>query len=152
MSLPVAGTRITTMAPAAVDQVRQLEAVMLAGDGIEIPTTHVLHAGLYSRTIRLPGGFVLTGAFIKIPTQLILNGHASVFIGGEAVELAGHHVIAASAGRKQVFYAHSDTHLTMVFPTKAGSVAEAEAEFTDEVDLLVSRRCEGIDTVIITGE
>jgi hypothetical protein len=39
----------------------------------------------------------------------------------------------------------------MLFPTKAKTVEEAEAEFTDEADRLLSRHQEFQDLVTITG-
>ena len=44
-----------------------------------------------------------------------------------ATDLCGYHVIPASAGRKQVFVAHADTDLTMLFPSHAATVEDAEA-------------------------
>ncbi len=118
---------------------------------ILIPTTHHFHAGLYARTIRIPKGVVITGALIKISTMLIVSGHASVFVGGDVIDLRGYNVLPASAGRKQVFLAHVDTDLTMIFPSRAATVDEAEAEFTDETDLLMSRDQQE-NLIIITGE
>ena len=39
----------------------------------------------------------------------------------------------------------------MLFPSEARSVAEAESEFTDEADLLLSHQ-QGAETIIFTGE
>lgn len=136
----VASTQIAAMSEAAVDQVRRLEEALLDSPQFEIPTEHVLHAGMYSRTVRIPAGVVITGALIKIATLLIVNGDVSVFTGGETLRLTGYHVIPASAGRKQAFIAHADTTLTMLFPSQAATVEQAEAEFTDEADLLLSRQ------------
>jgi hypothetical protein len=60
-------------------------------------------------------------------------------------------VLPAAAGRKQAFLAQADSHITMIFATAARSVAEAEREFTDEADNLVSRRAGG-NRIVITGE
>jgi hypothetical protein len=60
-------------------------------------------------------------------------------------------VIPASAGRKQVFVSRSTVTITMLFPTLARTVEEAEAEFTDEAAGLLSRR-QDANTVVITGE
>jgi hypothetical protein len=92
----------------------------------------------------------VTGVLITIPTVLIVSGHATLFIGGEDVELKGYAVIPASAGRKQAVYAHADTLFTMLFPTAARTVEEAEREFTDEPERLASRRAP--NHVTNTGE
>lgn len=143
---------LPAMSGAAVDKVRQLEAALWNAPHAPLKTHHVLHGGIYARTIWLPAGAVITGALIKVPTTLTISGDAMVFIGEDAIELQGYNVIPASAGRKQAFVAHTDTHMTMSFATSARTVQEAENEFTDEAHLLLSRRQPEHDVVIITGE
>ncbi len=141
---------IPSMSPKAIDAVRQLEKNVLAQPQVVLTTHHVLHGGMYARTITIPANAVLTGALIEIPTLLIFDGDAEVWLDGEAKHFDGHHVLPASAGRKQAFRTYADTHLTMVFPTSAKTVAEAEEEFTREADRLGSRRDE--NRVVLTGE
>lgn len=154
MSLPtVAGAAcIPAMRDDAIAKVREFEAIQLAQPQRAIDTHHVIHAGMYARTICIPAGVVLTGALIKLATLLISDGDAVVFVGDHCIDLVGRHVIPASAGRKQAFFARADTHLTMVFATAATSVAEAEAKFTDEAELLFSRQPEAVNHITITGE
>jgi hypothetical protein len=145
------GTQIATMSGESIDQVRRLESALLSGPQVEITTSHALHAGMYARTVHIPAGVVLTGALIKLATVLIVSGDVSVFIGGETLRLTGYHVIPAGAGRKQAFIAHADTHLTMLFPSQATTVEQAESEFTDESDLLLSRQ-DAKPPILITGD
>lgn len=145
------GTAIAPMSPEAIDKVRQLETMALALPQVPIRTEHVLHAGMYARTIVIPAGVMLTGALIKIPTLLIAQGEAVAYIGAdEPMRLGGYTVIAAAAGRKQAFLALTDLRLTMIFPTAAESVQDAEWEFTDEAEALFSRRGENV--VIAEGK
>ncbi len=132
---------IPAMSESAIDLVRQLETEVLKAPQIDMPTQHVLHAGVYARTICLPADGVLTGALIKIATTLIVSGDTTVFTDDGLVRLTGYNVLLASAGRKQAFVAHADTHITMLFATRARTVQEAEEEFTDEHQLLMSRHC-----------
>lgn len=133
---------LPAMTPDAVDRVREAETKALDLPQVELPTSHSLHAGMYARTIRIPAGVVITGALIKLPTILIVSGRCEVFTGSESIELDGYHVLQASAHRKQVFLAHEDTHLTMLFPTRATTIEQAESEFTDEADMLQTRRAD----------
>lgn len=134
-------SEIAAMSPDAVALVDRYQDEALKQEQIPIVTTHTLHAGMYLRTIMLPKDTVLSGAYIRIPTVLIVSGHVTVFVGdGGTVELEGYHVLPAQAGRKQIFRAHRDTHMTMAFATSAATVREAEDEFTDEGHLLLSRR------------
>ncbi len=150
--LVVAEGRIPAMVPEAIDKVRQLEAITRELPQVEIATDHVLHGGMYARTICIPAGVVLTGVFIRVPTLLVFDGNATVNAGDDAVTLVGYHVLAASAHRRQAFLAHADTRLTMVFASQAKNVAEAEDEFTDEAHLLFSRKPGAVNRINITGE
>ena len=123
-----------------VEKVRRLERDMLQAEQVPIATTHHFHAGMYARTIRIPAGVMITGALIRIPTLLVVSGHVKVFIGGDVIELVGYHIVPGQAGRKQVFLALADTDLTMLFATAATTVEQAEAEFTEEAELLISRK------------
>jgi|ERR1044071_1845999 hypothetical protein len=131
---------IPAMDEAAIDNVRQLTAAMAELPQVPIRTQHVLHAGLYARTVFVPAGVVITGVLIKIPTLLIVQGEALVYIGGASVRLEGYNVVPAAAGRRQVFVAESDLRLTMLFASDAASVDQAERQFTDEFEQLVSRK------------
>lgn len=131
--------RIATMHPAAIEKVRRLEAILKRQPQAHIETKHSLHAGLYMRTVLIPAGVVITGVLVKIPTMLIVSGHCIVYIDAAPKELIGYHVIEARAFRKQAFVALKDTYLTMSFASKARTVEEAERQFTDEHEALLSR-------------
>lgn len=133
--LPASSARALAL---AVDLERELRV----RPQLELETHHFLHAGVYARTIRLLAGTIVTGALVKIPTVLIVSGDVMVTIGDEEVRISGYSVLPAAAGRKQSFVALAETHLTMTFATAAKTVAEAEAEFTDETHLLLSRQKE----------
>lgn len=130
---------------------RRIRERIQAVPQVPIATHHVLHAGVYHRTICIPAGVALAGARIKIPTTVVVSGHASVLLGdGDEAIVRGYEVLPAPAGREQIFIAHADTYVTMSFRTQAASVEEAEGEFTDEADLLMSRT--GENTVVVTGD
>ena len=149
--IPATRSAIAPMTPEAIDKVRQLEARTAELEQVDIPTDHVLHGGMYARTIKIPAGVLLTGAHIKRATMLVISGHVTVFIGAGTIEITGYQVLPASAGRKQAFLAHADTFVTMLFPSEAASVEAAEHEFTDEADRLLSRR-QACESITITGE
>lgn len=138
--------------PEFVDAIRQVEDLLLQGPTVRIETRHVLHAGLYLRTIRIPPGVLITGALVKIPTVLIVQGDADMFVDGETRRLTGHVELQAAAGRKQMFVARTETWLTMAFATTARTVEEAEQEFTDEHERLDSRRPGGRSEMVVLEE
>jgi len=148
----IAENIIAPMSEAAIQTVRDLESVALQLPQQPIETSHLFHAGLYARSIVLPAGVVLTGALIKVATILIISGDVIMYVDGEARELHGYHVFAASAQRKQAFLALADTSMTMLFPSQAKTVEAAEEEFTGEADLLFSRGACGSNIITVTGE
>lgn len=134
-------SKMPPVTPETIAFARSVEAEALKQEQVHIDTEHVFHAGMYARTIMVPAGVLITNVEIKIPTILITSGDVLVSGGPDGfTRFAGHHVLEGQAGRKQVFYALADTWMTMLFPTNAKTVDAAEHEFTDEFDLLGSRR------------
>lgn len=150
MSLAVVKNTVPAMNDASIQRVKEIENVLMAFPQIELDTDHVIHGSMYARTITMPKGTVLSGALIKVPTMLIINGHCRVFVGNDTINVEGYNVLAASANRKQAFLALEDTSLTMIFNTDADTVKAAEIEFTDEHELLMSHG--NHNSVLITGE
>ena len=141
------------MAPATRERVRRLDTELRALPQIPIATDHVLHAGMYARTIRIPAGVVLTGVCIRVATTLVIHGRASLATDGAPVEIDGHAVLPASAHRCAAIHAHADTVLTMIFPTSARTIEEAEDQFAGpEAERLISRQPGAVNSICITGE
>jgi len=130
--------------PAMTDQdlqkVTELENEAFKYPQLSIEIQHVFHAGIYARTAILPENTLITGALLKVPTILIVNGDCTMFVGNESRRLTGYHVFSAAAGRKQAFVAHSRTELTMMFATQSTTVDQVEQEFTDDFMRLNSRK------------
>ncbi len=141
---------LPAMSHDSVAAVKALGELSLQHDQLPLVTNHLIHAGMYARTIKVPEGALLTGALIKRTTVVIVSGDVTVSTGDGSIRLTGYNVIPASANRAQVFRAHADTQITCLFPTQAKTVSEAESELTDESDMLASNRNENI--VVITGE
>lgn len=153
--------RIRAMNGKDIDRVKQLEELALTCSQLPMVTEHMLHGGIYSRIIHLPQGSILTGALVKVPTMLIVNGHVEILIGDEsATVMEGFTVFAASANRKQAFIAIEDTTIAMQFVDtrttqpldEEANIQELEAMFTDEAHMLFSRRPGAENVIIITGE
>jgi hypothetical protein len=143
---------IPSMSEDAISSVRALEAAALEQDQHQLVTHHVIHGGVYLRTIHMASGLLITGALIKIATTLIISGDVSIFVnGGSPVRYEGYNVLPAGAGRKQAILANEDSDLTMLFGTDAVTVKEAEKQFTDEVSNMVSNKADGLNTVLVTG-
>lgn len=150
-TLTVAGTALPPVTPDALEKIRAFEAKVREMPQFRWQIEHVLHGGMYSRTCRLLPGHLIVGVLIKVPTQLVVHGRAYVFTGEKWHKVEGFQVIAASAGRKQIFVALDETEITMIFATKAQTIREAEERFTDEFASLQTQCSEGDDLVTITG-
>lgn len=106
---------------------------------VDIPCEQHLHAGIYSRTIFIPKDTVAVGVTIRVDTQLVISGHVLMNDGTHVVEIDGYRALECKAGRAQVARTLEDTYMTMSFATDAKTVEEAENEFTDEPDQLLTR-------------
>jgi len=144
--------RIPSVSAEELVRIRRFELARSKEEQLPIATGHVLHGGMYARTVRLKAGIVITGALIKRATLLVIQGSVLMLLNGRLQEFEGYNIIPAAAGRKQVFVTRGDVAMTMIFPTKARTVKGAEAEFTNEAELLLSRRDPNLDTITITGE
>lgn len=143
---------IAPMKDDAIARVREVEKQMLAVDQLDIPTEHVIHGGMYARTIFMPAGTLLTGALIKVPTLFIIQGDAEVYMGDGSVSLSGYNTFTASPNRKQLVLSVSDVFITMVLASDAKDVDAAEKQFTDEHEMLGSHRESSFNRTLITGE
>jgi hypothetical protein len=133
MSLP-------SMSPDAVENVRRFEVALGRYPLARLHTEHSFHAGIYTRTIKLPAGVALAGVTIKVPTVLIISGDVLTYGDNGTTRITGYHVTLGQPGRKQAFVALTDTWMTMMFATDAQDVETAERQFTDEYENLGSRR------------
>jgi hypothetical protein len=141
--------------PETLGKLFRAQAELLKLPQIDVHTDHVLHGGIYTRTIHMKPGTYVMGAHYKVSTTVILSGSLWAYVGQGWKQFSGYNVIPASAGRKQLFatpYENTeDAVITMSFRTDAKTVEQAENEMTDEAELLMSRQSDG-DTVTITGE
>jgi hypothetical protein len=149
-ALAEVGKAVPATTPEAMEIVNRVEAKMRTMPQIDVKTEHILHAGMYARTVKLAARVAIVSVLIKVPTILTVNGKCRVFAGEAWRDFDGYHVIPASAGRKMIYVTFAPTDITMVFPSKAKTIEEAEREFTDESDLLISRTSSD-DVVTITG-
>ena len=99
---------------------------------------HVFHAGCYARTVFIPKGVIFASDCIKIPTILIVQGHAVFTDTENTFRIHGYRVLTGAPMRQSIVRTLDDTFFTMVFATKAKTQTEAEAEFALHPDQLLS--------------
>jgi len=145
-------TRLAPSSSTAIAKVRKLTEVLQQLPQTPFVTEHMLHAGLYTRTVRLPADTVATAVLIQVPTVLIVAGDARLFNDDDVIECSGFSVLPGSAGRKVALTTSTDVVFSMIFPTKAKTVDEAQKEFTPEHELLVPLSRVDEHLILITGE
>lgn len=142
---------ISTMSDDAIEKVRRAELEVMTLPQMDIPTEHVLHGGMYMRTIFIPKGVILTGVVVKVPTMFIVAGEIVTYTENGTKHLKGYCTFTADAHRKQILHTLQDTYITITMASNAKTVDEAEREFTDEVELLASHHETSINRTLITG-
>ena len=136
-----AGNLIPAAPPEVVERMREFEGLIRPYEyTFQVRMEHLLHAGIYARTARIEPLMIFTSVLIKIPTVLIVSGKCCVYAVDRWYALDGYNVIPACAGRKMVYITLGPVEMTMLFPTEAKTVEEAEEGFTDEASELLSRR------------
>ena len=128
----------------------ELKEEMLKLPQLDLKTEHLIHGGMYFRSLELKQGTVLLGARIIVPTVVTIVGSARLFTPEDSFDITGFAVLPGYQGRRMVMLALSDVKMSMAFKTDAKTVQEAEAEFTDESDELLSRT--GENSILITGD
>ena len=151
MTLALLDKTLPPTPPEVISWIKEVEGRAREFQQVAVRTEHILHAGMYVRTVHLPAMCHFTNVLIKIPTVLAMLGYCYFLAGNKWVKLTGYNVFPADAGRKQIFITKEPTAITMMFRTNSSTVEEAEMEFTDEFGDLLSRKFSGINEVLITG-
>lgn len=115
------------------------EAALSQLPQVDLQTSHLVHGGMYARTIFVPAGVMLTGALIEQENICICHGDITVTTWDGPQRFTGFCVVPAAGRQKRVGYAHADTWWTAVFTTNLSDVSEIEASLTPEADRLQSR-------------
>lgn len=148
----MSGSAIATMNDEELERVYQYEGELSKLPQVGVATKHVLHGGMYSRTIFMPKNLAVSGALISKASILVISGHVEMLVSDQGVEYKGFHVVPASAKRKQIVFAYDDSYITATIVTDAKTLEEAEEDFTCEAQLLRSRHDCSVNDVVITGE
>ena len=124
----------------SIKAVQALTAHLLKFPQIDAQTTHLIHGGMYARTIFIPAGSVLTGATTNLNNICIVSGDITVTTDKGMKRLIGYTLIPANSGYKRAGFAHADTYWTTLFATELTDVREIEDVITDDSDQIQTRR------------
>lgn len=129
-----------SLIPSDKDKVLAFEQMLLQEQQVHFPAEHLIHGGMYARTVLIPAGIAATGAELNVDTISILFGDITVSTDDGVQRLTGWHVLPASSGTKRVGVVHADTYWTTVMVNPASTVPEAEALMTDDHQRLLTNR------------
>jgi hypothetical protein len=122
-----------------IDAVRALERELALFPQVDLSTTHLVHGGMYARTIFIPAGVALTGALTEMDNICVLYGDITVTTDEGPRRLTGFHVLPAKAGAKRAGVTHAETWWTTIIPTELTDISAIEEAMTTEADRLQSR-------------
>lgn len=122
-----------------LEKVRELEQHLQTLPQVDVQTTHLIHGGMYARTIFVPAGCVLTGTKTNVENVCIVSGDITVTTDAGLKRMIGYSIIPANAGFKRAGFAHSDTYWTTLIPTSLTDITAIEDFMTDESDMLLTR-------------
>ena len=124
----------------APERVADLEAHLLTLPQVDLQTEHLVHGGMYARTILIPAGTILTGALTNQDNVCVVHGDITVTTDEGTRHLVGFNVLPACKGAKRAGVAHADTWWTTIWTTELNDITEIENVLTDEADQLQTRR------------
>lgn len=122
------------------ERVRELEDFNRQFPQIPLFTAHLIHGGMYARTIFIPAGTELTGALTLQDNVVVMHGGITVTTDDGPQVLDGFHVLPAKAGAKRAGITHADTWWTTLWTTDLDDVAAIENSLTAEADQLQTRQ------------
>lgn len=132
MTNDITASKMRAVSPGWQKRVNDFADLFSKVGEIPLPVEHHLHGGVYSRTLCQKAGVICATALVRVPTQLIVSGHARIYCENNVIEVEGYRVLEGLPGRQMIVYTLEDTWATCVFATQAKTVAEAEAEAVGE--------------------
>lgn len=113
----------------------ELKDTMLAlpGEHMEMPVTHHVSDGLYTRTLFIPKGSVLVGKIHrKSCINIVASGDITVLTETGCARVKAGYTVQSPAGIMKVGYAHEDTVFINVFRTDEIDIDKIENEIACE--------------------
>jgi|GEM_PF-2468197 len=101
-----------------------------------LPVMHDINDGIYTRSIFLPKGALLTGKVHNFKhISVIHSGDVTVMTPGGVSRIIGPAIWESEAGTKRLIYVHSDTIWQTYHPTDKTELAEIESYLVHDSDL-----------------
>lgn len=117
----------------AFEAMDELEADLMAMPPVEMPLQHTFTPGLYTRTIFMPAGTMLTSKIHKTQhPYVVTRGRVTVYEPeGGTVEITAPHMGITQPGTRRVLYIHEDTVWSTFHATTETDPEKIEATITE---------------------
>jgi hypothetical protein len=103
--------------------------LMTLDEQAEMPVTHTLIDGVYTRSLFIPKGTVLVGEIhLKECVNICAAGDISILTETGCGRIKAGHIAVSQAGIQKLGYAHEDTVFVNVFRTDETDINKIEAE------------------------
>lgn len=111
------------------EKLARLEAVLSAGETVELPVKHHFSRGVYARELFIPKGTVLVGKIHKFSQiNIVSKGDISVLTEDGVKRVKAGATIVSEPGIKRAGYAHEDTVWTTIHGTHETDLDKLEDE------------------------
>lgn len=134
-----------------IETVIEFRKHVLAAPQTPCKYKHLVHGGMYVRTMYVPADQLIAGVKLKAPTLTIIVGNVIVYRESGNLELTGYNVIPGSVGRLTAVYTHTKAAISMFIRTDLKDVAEIQRQTVEEPELLSPLDPE-FHEIIVTGE
>lgn len=134
-------------------KIDELEAAMMEYPLVDCPLSHCFTPRLYTRTIFMPAGSLITSLIHKTEHQFIVSqGTAFVKVNEhEWEEISAPYVGITKPGTRRVLYIESDCVWTTVHPTEIKPKDNSEISVNEAVDLICAEIIEPHENTLLGG-
>src|ERR1700677_203705 len=135
------------------DKIDELESYMMYYPAVNCPLTHTFTPGLYTRTIFMPAGTLITSLIHKTEHQFIISAGVGLVAmkEGEWKRLAGSHIVITKPGTRRILYIEADCLWTTCHATDVQPENETEESVLKAVELITDRIIEVHENKLIGG-
>lgn len=110
------------------ERVMRLENSLAHYPQMILDVKHDFSKGIYSRTLLIPAGTMLTGKIHKTEHLCIVQGDITALTDAGIRRLTGYNVLNSKPGMKRAGFAHEDTYWTTIHVTTETNIEKLEAE------------------------
>jgi hypothetical protein len=111
------------------DRIESIEGLLLKLPQVDTPLNHAFAPGVYLRQITMPkGAFVIGHEHKTEHFNVVLSGHASVYMDGLIQEIKAPAIIKSNSGTRKLLFIHDTMIWATIHPTEETNLEKLEEE------------------------